>query len=503
MPSPVDDRLLSLSAKELSRRIAEGELTARDACEVHIARIEEVNPTLNAVVAQRFEQARREADAADALRSQVPASSLPPLHGVPCTVKESFQVKGMPNTSGLLARKDVVAAEDAVTVARLKDAGAIVLGVTNTSELCLWMESDNRVWGRTSNPYDPTRIVGGSSGGEGAIVGAGGSPFGLGSDIGGSLRLPAFFNGVFTHKPSPGLVPNTGQYPTPATAVRLLGTGVLARRAEDLPLLTRILSGPDGVDGLCDSPPAWREPQAVDVSSLRVLVVEGDGRLPIAPSLLKAQREAAQALRALGCRVETVALPRFQAAFEYWAAAMAEASDTPFAELLGQGTRVKALPALAQYLAGRSPYTFPSVTLVALEGALDRLGARREKALEEAKALEAEVLALLADDAVLLYPPYTTPAPPHGWPVLRPFHFTCTAIFNVLGLPVTQVPTGLSDEGLPLGVQVASAPGGDARTLAVAQALERALGGWRLPAALAKSPTLTPLGRLAGAVGLT
>ena len=136
--------------------------------------------------------------------------ALPPLLGVPCTIKESIALRGMPNCAGLLSRREHHATETAPAAARLLAAGAIPLGVTNTSELTMWIESANYVYGRTRNAYDPARVAGGSSGGEGAAIGSGGSPIGLGSDIGGSIRLPAFFNGIFAHKPTPGLVPNTG-----------------------------------------------------------------------------------------------------------------------------------------------------------------------------------------------------------------------------------------------------------------------------------------------------
>jgi fatty acid amide hydrolase 2 len=196
--------LLTLSATELARRIRAGELTSHEAVQVHIDAVEGCNDNINAVVAKRYDAARAEAEQADArLQSQGP-DELPPLHGVPCTIKEAFALQGMPNTSGLVARRDVVADHDATAVARLRAAGAIPLGVTNVSELCMWMESNNRVYGRTLNPYDHGRIAGGSSGGEGAIVGAGASPIGLGADVGGSIRLPAFFCGAFGHKPSGG-----------------------------------------------------------------------------------------------------------------------------------------------------------------------------------------------------------------------------------------------------------------------------------------------------------
>jgi fatty acid amide hydrolase 2 len=215
---------------------------------------------------ERFDAARREADVADA-RIASGGDELP-LLGVPCTIKESFAVKGMPNCAGLLARRDHRAETTAPSVQRLIDAGAIPLGLTNISELTLWCESDNRVYGRSSTPYDSSSAAGGSSGGEGAAVGSGASPFGLGSDIAGSIRIPAFFCGVFGHKPSNGLVPHTGSYPVPhGEAKRLLGFGPLARRAEDLMPVLRILSGPDGVGPLVTGEPQLGDPASVSLDA--------------------------------------------------------------------------------------------------------------------------------------------------------------------------------------------------------------------------------------------
>ena len=166
--------------------------------EAHIEVLRGREPALGAIVCDRYDAALTDADAADARVAE--GGELPPLLGVPCTVKESIALEGMPFTSGVVARRGQVAAETAPTAARLLGAGAIPIGTTNVSELTMWVESDNRVYGRTNNAYDPARTAGGSSGGEGAAVGAGGAPIGLGSDIGGSIRLPSFFNGVFGHK---------------------------------------------------------------------------------------------------------------------------------------------------------------------------------------------------------------------------------------------------------------------------------------------------------------
>ena len=202
------------SGIELAGAIRAGELRSREVVDEHIALIERANPAVNAVVATRFDEAREEADAADErIAAAAPDEELPPFLGVPCTIKESFALAGMPHTSGLAARSEVVAEQSSTAARRLVEAGAIPLGVTNLSELTLWIESQNPVYGRTNNAYAPARTAGGSSGGEGAAVGSGFAPIGLGTDFGGSIRIPAFFNGVFGHKPSGGLVPHTGHYP--------------------------------------------------------------------------------------------------------------------------------------------------------------------------------------------------------------------------------------------------------------------------------------------------
>ncbi|MFW6088082.1 MAG: amidase, partial [Myxococcota bacterium] len=354
--------LLTQSGLQLAASIRRGEVTSREVVEAHVERLEQVNPTINAVVVERLDEARADADAADRRRADEGPDDLPPFHGVPCTIKECFALTGMPNTSGLVARKGMVATEDAPTVARLRASGAIPLGVTNTSELCMWMESDNRVYGRTNNPYDPTRIVGGSSGGEGAAIGSGLSPFGIGSDIGGSIRMPAFFNGVFGHKPSMGLVPNEGQYPMAQNeALRLLATGPLCRRAEDLWPLLRVLAGPDG-----DSRLAARDPGSVDLSGMRVLAVEGDGRIPVSEDMKAAQRRAASHLERLGADVRYEKVHGLKFALEMWAAVMHEAADTTFAELLGNGRPVRTGWELLRWVARRSNHTLPALGLALL-----------------------------------------------------------------------------------------------------------------------------------------
>lgn len=478
--------LLQSSAIRLARLIRAGELSSVEAVDAHVAQIERVNPALNAVVRTRFEEARAEASRADAVRATTAVDALPPLHGVPCTIKECFALTGMPNASGLLARRHLVAEQDATAVARLRAAGAIPLGVTNTSELCMWMESNNRVYGRTNNPYDTGRIVGGSSGGEGAIVAAAGSPFGLGSDVGGSIRGPAFFNGVFGHKPTGGMVPGTGQHPIAAgDGLRYLTTGPITRRAEDLMPLLRILAGPDGLDAGCRHFELG-DPARVDLAGRTLLDVADNGALRVSPDLRAAQESAVRALCERGMKVRRVSFAPLQKQFDIWSAMMAEAQAEPFGHMLGDGQRrVRPGLEILKHGLGRSDHTLVASLLALVDPVPKLLPSLTRRTAELGRQLRAEVCAALGPDGVLLYPSYTVPAPRHGVPVrwlLRMHHpWAYMAIFNVLELPVTQVPAGLNAEGLPLGFQVVSAHGNDHVTIAVALELERALGGWTPP----------------------
>lgn len=472
---------LMKSATELAAMIRRGETTSEAVVELHLARLHAVNPALNAVVRVRAREALDEARDADrALRERGP-ENVGPLHGVPCTIKESFALTGMPQSSGLVSRRGQRSSDDAVTVARLRAAGAIPVGVTNISELLMWLESNNRVYGRCNNPYDPARIVGGSSGGEGAAVGAGIVPFGLGSDIGGSIRLPAFFNGVFGHKPSSGLVPNSGQWPAPDNdAIFCLSTGPLARRAEDLWPLLNVLAGPDGACAAC-KPMELGDPSRVDVGALRVLDVPDNGVTRVSRPLRDAQRRVARSLEASGAKVREARFRGLRRSLPYWAASLS--GGTPFGVLLGGGERVRALPELARWMVGRSAHTLPALGLALIERIPEALPDQTRGLAASASGLRAELEDALGNDGVMLFPSYSRPAPRHYAPLLYPLDFVYTAIINVLGFPSTQVPLGLDRRGVPLGVQVVAAHGNDHLTIAVAQQLERAFGGWVPPPA--------------------
>ncbi len=470
--------LTERSALELAGAIRAGKVSAREAVEEHIERLER-EAHLNAVVVERFAAAREEADAADArVAGAGPHDDLPPLLGVPCTLKEAIALAGLPNSAGVVRRRAHRAPTTAPAAQRLLDAGAIPLGLTNVPELCLHIESSNHVYGRTANAYDAARTAGGSSGGEGAAIGCGGSPFGLGSDIGGSIRLPAYFNGIFGHKPSPDLVPSTGHFPlSPGPSGLMFTIGPLARRAEDLMPVLQAIAGAHPSDSRARDI-ALGDPAAVDLGAVEVIVSEESSLLPVRRELREARERAAGALAAAGAHVRRTSLRSLRRATELYLATLQDGAGISTGELLVDGDD----PAVTLRVALRArEHTLPVLVLIAAEKVVERVpSAVTRRLLASGRALIREVDALIGD-AILLHPPFPRLVPRHGTTLAQPWLLTPTAVFSLLRLPATQVPTGLDSRGLPLGVQVVAGRDRDHMTLAAALELERALGGWIPP----------------------
>jgi fatty acid amide hydrolase len=296
--------ITSLDATEMARQIASGALSSREVIEAHIRRIEAVNPRLNALVVPLFEQARKDAVAADAAVAR--GESLGPLHGVPITIKESFDVKNTPTTMGLSALLNKRATSDGPTVARLRAAGAIILGKTNVPQMVLYNEADNPVYGRTNNPWNTGRAPGGSSGGCAALIAANGSPLSLGSDIGGSVRLPASACGIHAFKPTSGRLTMLGHAPIFVGQEAILAQpGPLARSVSDLSLALKVLAAPGQESFDTSVPPVpLREPKPELLAGLRVAMFTDNGFFNAAPAPRRAVREAADALRLRGVTVE-------------------------------------------------------------------------------------------------------------------------------------------------------------------------------------------------------
>ncbi len=480
-PRPEHAPLFTRPARELAQMVATQQLSSQELVEAHIGFVRQVNPLLNAVVKDRFDAARREAEQADEAIAQ--GRPFGPLHGVPCTIKESFQLTGMPNAAGVVARRHLRSEQDAITVKRWREAGAIPLGVTNTPELCMWYETHNYIYGRTNNAYSEAHICGGSSGGEGAIVGAGASPFGLGSDVGGSIRMPAYFNGVFGHKPTGGLVPSSGQYPrSDGDALRYLCTGPLCRSAQDLHMLTDLLTGDDGVDIGIRHDLNLQDPADVDVSGLTFYTIETNEFIHPTDEVRQSVRRAAAALEARGAKVEKVRFGELSKSFDIWSAMLSSAEGPSFRELLHQHDSSRSLLTdFYQWSQRRSPHTLPALVLAMTEKLTSVMTGRVQQAIDAGHNLKAQISDVLGDDGVLLYPTFPTPAPRHFQPLVRPAHFVYTAIFNVLEFPATQIPMGLTQDHLPLGIQAIANHDCDHLGMACAMALEEDIGGWTPP----------------------
>lgn len=474
--------LFAAPAVELVGRLHRRELSPVELFDAHVGRILEVNKAINAVAETRFDVARREARAAEATiaRTADPAD-LPPLCGLPITVKEFLAIDGMRQTGGLLAARDHVADGDCTVVDRLKKAGAVIMATSNVPEGGMWIETHNKIYGRTRNPWNTAHTSGGSSGGEAALVAAGASPLGIGSDIGGSVRIPAGFCGVAAHKATGRMVPNTGHWgPVDHGTGPFLVTGPIARAVADLSLALPVIAGPDGVDRFTES---WAlgDPAAVDVSDLTVFTIDHFGGFELSPEVVAARDRAVEALVARGAGHRTLELEGLRRAVGVWALAMEEAAEASddgkhFAEILGGGEPIAVLAEIARLLVGRPRFTVPALGLAVIEKLLPLLPRRLVDGVPPLGQVSAEIAAALGGRGVIVHPTYTRPPPRHFRALLTPFHPVMTALFNVLETPATQVPVGFSTTGLPLGVQVIGDRGDDHVCLAAAAAIEDALG---------------------------
>ncbi|MEC8424017.1 MAG: amidase, partial [Myxococcota bacterium] len=395
--------LLDAPVIRIAEMIRCGEISPVEVVDAHIARMGVVEPLLNALTADRFDSARTEAraaeDAAVAARADGTVDRLPPLHGVPCTIKEFLQVRDMPWTGGLERRVDERGTRDAVVVRRLRAAGAIVLGTSNVPEGGLWMETYNAIYGRTMNPWDLGRTPGGSSGGEGALVASGASPFGIGTDVGGSIRIPAAFCGIAGHKPSSLMVPNDGHFP-PATggAEPYLCAGPMGRCVDDLALIMEVISGPDPA-----SPQVHRTFGGMgsgDLSGVTVLPLETNGRMRVRKVMRRAVRRAADVLAARGATVQEVELPSLRYAFEIWSAMLSAASEVHYATVLGGEDGVRFVREFLALPFGRSRFTFAGLALTAADGLTQSLTGTMARYVELGTELQNELERVLGPRGV-------------------------------------------------------------------------------------------------------
>jgi Asp-tRNA(Asn)/Glu-tRNA(Gln) amidotransferase A subunit family amidase len=470
-------RLNFLSAVSMAEQIRKKKISPVELVEAHLAQIEKLNPRLNAFVQVDAERALRAAHDAEnrVIREKMWQEALSPLHGVPISIKSSISVAGLRCEAGCRLREGFIARQDAPLVARLKNAGAIVLGVTNTPELLMAWETDNLLYGRTNNPWDLERTPGGSSGGEAAAIAAGMSAGGVGSDGGGSIRVPAHFSGICGLKPTPGRIPATGHYPISAGPFALIGVvGPMARTVADLKVLFEIMQGPDvGDTGSAPVPVRW--PGDEEIKKLRIGYFEDDGHTPVTAETRKAIRTAAEALRGAGFQVEHFQPEGLEEARQLWEKFFVVCGGmllrSMFKEMKGDISSI-----LKQFLDWSAAE--PALTAETL---LD-VWIRRD-------ALRVRFFAKMQEYPILLCPAAAVPAFRHGernWQVEGKTvgyldAWSYAEFFNLLGNPAAVVPVGQSSEGLPIGVQLVGRPWEEEQVLSVAGILEQLSGDWKMP----------------------
>jgi len=465
--------LTFLSASAMADQIRRRKVSPVELVDAHIDRISRLNPRLNAFVQVDIDGARAAALAAE--KAVTRGHSLGRLHGVPISIKSSIAVAGMLHESGTRLRAGVVAQQDAVLVARLRAAGAIILGVTNTPEYLMAWETDNLLHGRTNNPWDLDRTSGGSSGGESAAIAAGCSAAGVGSDGGGSIREPAHFTGICGLKPTPGRIPTTGHFPSSAGPFALLGAvGPMARAIADLQLMFETMAGPDDGDP-CSAPVPLRKISAAEFKPVRIGYFEDDGRTPVTPETRQAVRAAAAALQCAGFRTTPFRPDNLERIRQLWWKLFGTAGGMMLRPLI-QGCESQLSPIFKEYLQWAA--AGPAHT-----------GQSLLNTWAERDMLRNEFLVKMREFPILLCPAAAIPAFRHGertWVIdgkavgyLDAWSYT--AWFNLLGNPAAVVPVGKSAEGLPIGVQIVGRPWEEELVLAVAAELEKAAGAWRKP----------------------
>ena len=467
MSQPIYSTIAETREKFLRKQMSPVELIA-----THLDRIQQIQPQLNPFVHIDAESAR--ARGRDSESRIARGETHRPLDGIPLTVKSCLDVAGWPCPAGSLLRKDYIPAANAPFVSRLEDAGAILLGNTNTPEFLMAYETDNRLSGKTSNPWNPAYSAGGSSGGEAAAIASGCSMGGVGSDGGGSIRTPAHFCGICGLKPTPGRIPSTGHFPPGGGAFAWIGVvGPMARTVADLRALFAIISGPDPGDALSAPVPVC-EIAATDLRGLRIGILENPELGRPTPETLSTLRRAAQLLCDLNHRVEPFKLEKLHQALDLWWFFFGQV----IADLFRQSTSGKESQLSPMFLAYLEATQAESkVTLESFQ-----------KACFDRDLVRASLLRQLRDVPILLSAVSTAPAFKHGagnyWPG-DPHNYLDTMRFsqwlNLAGFPGLSLPMGQSPEGLPINIQLIARPHEEELLLAIAAQLEHARGPWQSP----------------------
>lgn len=465
--------ITSLGASELAHRIRQGQLSPIEVIEAHIQQIEATHPAINALVTPAFDTARQAAQQATAELAQ--GQNIGPLHGVPLTVKDSLDVADVRATCGLVARANHLPSQDATVVARLRAAGAIVLGKTNTPDNCGGYETYNLLFGQTNNPWDVTCSVGGSTGGEAALIAAGGSPLGIGTDIAGSIRLPCHCTGIVGLRPTSATLPEDGQWPAfTGRAAGLEAIGPLARRVEDVALAFAIMNG---------EPPLPLDHAIQKLHRMPIAHWFDDGLTPSSSAVRSGVRAAVQTLQQQAGMIHVDGAPAARRlATLGWTRYFQSHDLRDWERGFGGGanqSKWSTWSELVRRLQGRPQVSWEPFALWLFGLALGNRVLTGIDGARWRKRLQTQLYRLLGEEGIAVCPVFPTTAPRHGWNRRRSAALLTsnyTTWVNLAGLPALALPVGRSARrGLPVGVQLVGMPGTEQTLLAAGLVIQQTL----------------------------
>lgn len=486
---PITDQILITPASILSQQIKSGQLKSESVVKCFIERVKLVNPLLNAVVDNRFEKALVEArnidkKLEDARNNSGDKSLLElPLIGIPISIKEHLSVEGCSHTGGLKSERLTKATKNALVVDLLIKNGLIPFVLTNIPEMSMWWDAKNPVYGRTNNPHDFSRIPGGSSGGEGALLASAGSVVGIGTDLAGSIRMPCYFCGIFGHKPTPFVVSIDGMIPNMQNdREKLIGLGPMTRYACDLKPMLKILASNNSDKLQLDKP--------FDLNELKIYYLF-DLNDPLAAEcnsdvLDIIGRAIDYLVNKYHVDAKQIKFDAFKHGWFIWSVEAYGKEDLPPISSLFTGRnksgQMNCCKEMVKKMFGKSEHGFNAIMMVLFDKFNPTYGSNEHiKLTKEAADLRKQFNELLGDNGIILMPTHPESAPKHNTTSFKIFNTAYTCLPNILQCPITQCPLGFAKDGLPIGVQILAKPFNDRLTIAVSEELEKVFGGWSKP----------------------
>jgi Asp-tRNA(Asn)/Glu-tRNA(Gln) amidotransferase A subunit family amidase len=463
--------ILAMDATDIAAYIKKGKVSVYEAVTTYIEHIEKINPSLNAMVETRFTKALEEAKEKDEILKKTTPSS--PLFGVPISIKESFHVASMKTTGGLVYRHDLISRIDAEAVSRLKTAGAIILGKTNTPALCFCQETENKLYGRTNNPWDSNRTAGGSSGGEGALLAAGGAAAGLGSDIGGSIRLPSHFNGIVGFKPGMNSISMEGHFPQAGTKLqkRMLSAGPMGKSVRDMELLYQLLS--------------TRKTQAGILSNFKIDILSDNMDYPLTEDTKVILEDIHDFLTDSFLTNRRVP-PYFEDSALLWQEIMSSDGGKLMEKEAFNNDRSNVFKAYTKEKMTQNTSIHPYLSWAIIGAKLFKPSKSRMREIQRILSKGDQEIRNYLHNRILIFPVYHTGAPEHGKVFQEIFSIRKTflqfmpyvAYANVWGLPSLTIPVGRDQNNMPIAVQLMSSVGNENAIFRLGKMLERKFRGY-------------------------